>query len=73
MEHVKDVKVNGKPVALASAQAEVIKAIKHECYQYDSEEFKVGCRIMVTENIDLSNGIANGTRGFITQINSMTV
>ena len=73
MEHVKDVKVNSKPVALSSAQSEVIKAIKRECYQYDTEDFKVGCRVMVTENIDLSNGIVNGTRGYITSINSKSI
>lgn len=72
MDHIKDIRVNGKEDA-SGISADVIKAIKRECYQYDAEDFKVGCRIMVTENIDQSTGVVNGTRGHITAITGQTV
>lgn len=33
-------------------------------------EFKVGSQVMITSNIDVDNGVANGTRGCITGINN---
>jgi len=63
-----DNSVNKKKLTLSATESQ-IETLNKCCYVSDKVELAIGAQVMLVKNLDLTQGLVNGTRGVITEYN----